>query len=341
MLSSYRKKLIGFVILILIVLSSCITRNDNIASSVQSNTIKMNSDIELVNEDETYIGKEKFKIYNFGLFESSKMFLIKSHHAVSQMLGVIVVNKDNELIIFDGGRIEDASFLIDFIKQFDGKVKYWFLTHIHDDHVGAIYEIFNNHTEDIYVENICYNFADFSWYYERTGDDAYMLLLFEAAKTKYIDHMTNAGKVVSVNPKIKKNDTFAIDNISVKVMNDIYLIDSDPINNSSIVYKVDVENTSMMVLGDLSYYGGDELLKDNNGVNSLKSDIVVMAHHGQAGVDYSVYEKISPKIALWPTTKNIYENQSGKFQTDETKKWMNRIGVKYNILAYPDSVIIE
>ena len=318
-------------------LSACI-------ASTYTNETKSNEALSQVTLFDTYeenIASEKFSVYDFKLLNSSKILLIKSHHQVSQMLGVVVVNNENELIIFDGGRVEDSKFLRDLIVSYGGKVKYWFLSHIHDDHIGAIFDILNNYKEDVYIENICYNFADFTWYYDKVGDEAYVSVLFDEAKNKYVEYMLSIGKKVTINQKIKKGDIYNASNVDVKVMNDIYLLDSDPINNSSIVYKAYIEDTSMIVLGDLAYYGGYELLDDYKDSDELKSDIVVISHHGQSGVDFDVYKEIAPKIALWPTTKNIYENKSGKFKTDMTKKWMNELLVDYNILSYPDNAMIK
>ena len=119
-------------------------------------------------------------------------------------------------------------------------------------------------------------------------------------------------------------------------MNDIYKLDDDSVNNSSVVYKVFLENEkTMLVLGDLAYLGGEELLKDyKNDMDKLKSDIVVMAHHGQGGVSEEVYKAIDPEVAIWPTTEKIYMNADKKYNTDDTKKWLSDINIKYNILSY-------
>lgn len=268
------------------------------------------------------IAGEIFIDNNYKLFKNSKIYLLKNQ-SEGQILSVVVENKKGELIIFDGGRIADAEFLTNFINEKGGVVDYWFITHIHDDHLGALYDICNEFYEDIKIKNICYNFPAFNWFYERVGNDAGSMLLFEDAVEKYKKyHEEKSNFKVNINYNINKNDIFNIDNIKIKVMNNKYLIDKDCINNSSIAFKVYIEDKTMMVLGDLAYEAGVEFEKEYENSSELKSDIVVMSHHGQAGVDKSVYEKISPKFALWPTTDRIYNSASDKYKTNEVRKWM-------------------
>ena len=332
----------SFIIIILataFMLTSC-NSIDSVNGHTQNIISTDNVNNATIDSNHINIAGEQFKVCDFDLFDKSKIYMLKSHQE-GQMLSIIVKNKNDELVIFDGGRIEDGTYLCDFIKSFGGKVKYWFLTHIHDDHIGAIYDIFINHSNDIYIENLCYNFADFDWYYEKAGNDAGALNLFNDAKDNYINALATKGLSININDKLKKNDIYHIDDIKIKVMNDIYKLDQDPINNTSIVYKIDIEDKSMIVLGDLGYEAGELFYKEYEHNNELKSDIVVMAHHGQGGAGFSVYEYIAPSIALWPTTEYIYENKSHKLLTDDTKKWLEDLGVKENILSYISNYIIE
>ena len=275
---------------------------------------------------EIEIAGETFINNDYIILKNSKIYLLK-HQSEGQILSVVVENKKGELVVFDGGRIADAEFLVNFINEKAGVVDYWFITHIHDDHLGALYEICDTYYDDVKIKNICYNFPTFNWFYERVGNDAGSMLVFEDAVEKYKKHHDDKKDFkVNVNYSIKKNDEFKIDDIKIRVMNNTYLIDDDCINNSSIVYKVNIENKTMMVLGDLAYEAGMAFEKEYKNSKELKSDIVVMAHHGQGGVDKSVYEKISPKFALWPTTDKIFNNTSENYKTNEVRKWMEDIG---------------
>ena len=300
------------------------------------------------------IENNTFVVEDFNLLNGATIYLIK-HQSIAQILSVAVRTSDGKLVIFDGGRIADAEFLSKFIEsEGNGKVDAWFITHIHDDHLGALYEILDKYAEKIYIENIYYKFANQDFYVKHIGEDAGIVQLFNEKLIEYIEYknfetMTEDYQryEVKIHYDIKKNDIINIDSedsVSIKVMNNPYMLNHDPINNSSIVYKISINGIDMMVLGDLAYYGGEELLKEyteNNELDKLKSDIVVMAHHGQSGVDYSVYNAISPEIALWPTTKEIYENADGKYRTNETKSFVSKLGILYNYATTNYSYIIK
>lgn len=263
---------------------------------------------------------------------------VPKNQTIAQSLSIIVKTDTDELIIFDGGRKEDAEYLHDFITENGGVVRAWFLTHIHDDHVGALYEILDKY-DDVYIWNLCYNFADFDFYFETEGNDAGIVLLL---KQKFYEY-ANSHKFMKLDEKVKRGQKFKFGNIEnpveIEVMNDLYEVDDDRVNNSSIVYKVSKNGKSMIVLGDLAYEGGIKLLNDKE--KDLKSDIVVMAHHGQAGVGEDVYKAINPSVAIWPTTEKLYLNEENKYSTDDTKRWLSDIGVKYNILSYKNTYVIK
>ena len=71
--------------------------------------------------------------------------------------GYIIRTKNNKLIIVDGGRDIDADLILSYINKYgNGTVDYWYITHAHEDHVGAFLELIEN--ESINIENICYHF---------------------------------------------------------------------------------------------------------------------------------------------------------------------------------------
>jgi hypothetical protein len=64
-----------------------------------------------------------------------------------------------------------------------------------------------------------------------------------------------------------------------------------------------------------------------------------MSHHGQTGSTREFYERIAPKICLYPTPIWLWENNyyacfnpetrvKGIFTTPETRRWMEELGVE-------------
>lgn len=272
------------------------------------------------------------KIYDFSLFDNANV-IVPKNQTDSQSLSIIIKNNKDELIIFDGGRVEDADYLYSLISKYNKKVKAWFLTHIHDDHVGALYKILSDDKYDVRIDNIYYSFADFDWYYEKIGNEAGSLILL-TDEFKKLDKTNNFDN-------IKKNDLFTFDNVSIKVLNNIYKLDTDPINNSSISYKVNIDKSNMIIFGDLGYRGGELLYNEIENLDDIKSDILVLSHHGQNGVPVALYYYVNPKVVIWPTSKDIYENVNNIYDTDSTKSVIDDLGVKTQILSYKETAIIK
>ena len=76
-----------------------------------------------------------------------------------------------------------------------------------------------------------------------------------------------------------------------------------------MIIKMSINDKSMIFLADTGKESGEKLLINQG--DKLKANIVQMAHHGQNGVNKNVYEKIQPKICLWPTPEWLWNNDPG------------------------------
>jgi beta-lactamase superfamily II metal-dependent hydrolase len=75
-------------------------------------------------------------------------------------------------------------------------------------------------------------------------------------------------------------------------------------NDSSLVFRLSTENTSVLFMGDLGPDGGDILFRES--MDKLPSDMVQMAHHGHMNVSMEVYAAIMPKVCLWCAPDWLY-----------------------------------
>ncbi|MBR4313469.1 MAG: hypothetical protein IKP66_01000 [Lachnospiraceae bacterium] len=175
------------------------------------------------------------------------------------------------------------------------------------------------------------------------------------------------------NPETKKYMDIPNSHMSVYILNNHYELDQDPINNTSVAYIIDLFGDSgknshcqILILGDLGYEGGNKLFKENlffdqvlemphetikydsfkyigsfnKNIDNL--DVIVLSHHGQNGIDPELYKKFSPKVVVWPTSKDIYENTHGKYYTDYTKKALSEMSsIKYEIKSYEETAVIK
>lgn len=266
-------------------------------------------------------------------YENGITLIQLSNQTKSQMMGYVMVTKNSKVIIIDGGTVGDSDNLIQYINEYGGKVDYWFLTHHHNDHCGAIVSIIKN--TDIEIDNIYISLNDDNWYkeneperYEFTND---LINTLENSRIK------ENIRIPYINEKIK------IDNIKCEILgikNPEIVV--NPGNNQSMVFKFKVNDTSILFLGDTSVESQNKLIENNK--EKLKSDIVQMAHHGQKGADINLYRIISPKTCLFPTPDWLWNNDSGEgedsgpWKTKETRKWCEELKVK-NIYPAKDGDI--
>ena len=339
--------------------------------------------------------KVDYKYYDVYGLEPAKVIFPKNQ-TIAQGLSALVNDGHGNLIVFDGGRVEDADYLCDIIKDNGGVVKTWFITHIHDDHIGALYKILSDKRSDIEIKELYYDFADFDWYYSKMGNDAGIYYLFINAIDDYNKFLTDNNKpnimIYNKSNNFSNRDTFYYSyypetkwynnktkkymdiqstSMFVDILNNCYLLDQDPINNTSIVYVVEFgegKNVQMYVFGDLGYKGGEKLFNESiklkGDINELTGkpyesnsyltknatniremfdgSIVVLSHHGQNGIDPELYKKFSPKVVVWPTSKDIYENTHGTYYTDDTKKVLNEIkSIKYQLKTYEETIVLR
>ena len=125
-----------------------------------------------------------------------------SDHSTRQMMGYILKTKNNKIIVIDGGTIDDTENLVEQINKHGGKVDAWFLTHLHDDHLGAFYNIAND--KQIQIEKIYCSFNEYSWYEENEPSRAeFSKQILEILKQ---DNIKDKVEEVSLNQDINIDD---------------------------------------------------------------------------------------------------------------------------------------
>ena len=234
-------------------------------------------------------------------------------------------NLKGKVIAIDGGLSEDTNNFKRIVRENGGKVDYWFLTHAHNDHASVLLDILNEGS--IEVGTIYASLNDKEWYMENEwGRQDFSIALIDTLNKEGIRE-----KVVS--PKL--NDIFYIDDMKVEILGiKNPEITENPGNEQSMVIRFDTGKTSFLVLGDTGEKSSEKLLANQK--DKLKSDIVQMSHHGQAGATKELYQTVKPSICLWPTPEWLWNNDSGEgynsgnWKTLDTRNWMEELGVKEN-----------
>lgn len=259
-----------------------------------------------------------------------------SDHSTRQMMGYILKTKNNKIIVVDGGTIDDTENLIKQINKHGGKVDAWFLTHLHDDHLGAFSNIAND--KQIQIEKIYCSFNEYSWYEEN-----------ELARAEFSKQILEILKQDNIKDKVEEvslNQDINIDDVKIEILGiKNPEITENAGNEQSMVVKFDTGKTTFLVLGDTGIKSSEKLL--NTQKEKLKSDIVQMAHHGQSGATKELYEQINPTICMWPTPEWLWNNDSGEgkgsgtWKTLETRQWMEELKVKKNYVEKDGDITIK
>jgi hypothetical protein len=120
---------------------------------------------------------------------------------------------------------------------------------------------------------------------------------------------------------VAKGLSFEIDGVKIDVLQTWDAADgTSNINDTSLVLRAHIGEQTVLFLNDLGSIGGRRLLATYG--DQLKSDIVQMAHHGQAGVNKDVYDAIDADVHLWPTPIWVWQNANQTYQIDEVRKWL-------------------
>lgn len=81
-------------------------------------------------------------------------------------------------------------------------------------------------------------------------------------------------------------------------------ISENPLNNNSLVCKLNYNNFSMLFTGDIEKVAEEKILKNIDN-DLLNADILKVAHHGsKTSSTQKIIEKVQPKIALIGVGKN-------------------------------------
>lgn len=253
-----------------------------------------------------------------------------------------VLESNGTLLMVDGGFPSEADYVYEYLKNLGGHVDTWFLTHFHDDHFGCFLTMLQEHP-DIIIDKVCFHFPsdEFIVKYEPKQSckmsEEWLCIFRETLNTRALPILTATV-----------GDVYEYDNgnVTVRVLR-TYNEQFPYINNSSTVYRFEVDGKSILFLGDLGVEGGRELLEIAK-PEMVKADYVQMSHHGQGGVDEACYRAIMPTYCLWPTPSWVWNNMgpggydTNVFQTIIVRGWISALRcVKKHYLMIDGTQVID
>ena len=250
--------------------------------------------------------------------EPTLTFVAQSN-SVDNGLALIYQLPNGKFIIVDGGYyLSDKIYKELKALQPDTKkitIAAWFVSHPHIDHQDALENFINQHSNEIFIESIFFNYLDATYYDNLTASDQSESSKEGASVNRFRELIS---KRLSRDTKIIKPHTGQIYTFGKSAQVEIiwtiedYLPTAlDRINTSSMIIRVTVAGYSTMILADATSVSNEIILKMYN--SHLKSDSVTLAHHGIWVDTPEMYNRISAPLLLWPCntarSKEFYEQE--------------------------------
>ncbi len=249
----------------------------------------------------------------------------------SQMMSFLVKN-DDTLLVFDGGNSSDADFLCAYIRKLGGTVDGWFFTHPHAHHINAFSSLCERHAGEISIKRLYLRFLPAA-FVEASG---------ETDETAPIDRFARQVDRLDLPVTgVSTGDVFRFPGITVRVLlapDEAAVPGPGGVNDSSVVYRLEAGDHSVVFLGDLGVKGGERLLAEAP-ASLLKADYVQTAHHGQDGVGKAVYDAVGARFYLWCTPLWLWSNDMGEgydtghWKTIVTRGWVSEIGAEWHYIS--------
>ena len=261
------------------------------------------------------------------------------------MMAFVLVTKEDNVIVIDGGRPADMPLLKEYI---GGRhISAWILTHPHTDHIsGIIDELDKNGGADFDLEALYYNFPPYDEWLQKTEDDVPDLKYFRNDLNDVLPAFTKRSlPILGERAHVAtQGESIDVDECHIDFIFSFHDgLYANPMNDSSLVFKITTPNKTVLFLGDLGADGGDVLYDESR--HLLKSDIVQMAHHGHMNVGMEVYAAIEPEACMWCCADWLYDEpeippylanrekarrmkRTRLYGTAVTRRWMEQLGVK-------------
>lgn len=239
-------------------------------------------------------------------------------------MSYVIQTERGRLIVIDGGTVGDTPYLRDFLKDRGNVVDMWFITHPHDDHCDALRTLILD-PDALKIGAVYASWPEVAWV------DQYADKSEQRTTHTFMDACAKTGRQIL---DLQLGEKLALDGVEIRVLavrNPELRM--NPINNQSIVLRIEDSHKSVLILGDLGEQAGNKLLKSKY-AKYLKADYCQMAHHGQRGVTEEFYKAVQPKYCLWTAPRWLWDNDSGagkgsgKWKTLETRAWMDKMDIR-------------
>ena len=234
-----------------------------------------------------------------------------------------------DLIVVDGGTEENADYVKSVIEEKGGEVDAWILTHPHPDHIGAFVQLYQD--PEIRIEKVYDNGVALTEY-EAVDQEWDEIAIFK----EYLTITDGAGNVESVN----EGEELLFDALSVKFYNGYQKGMASEIkdmpNNSSLVFKAESEDKSILFTGDCYEETLSQKMLQKYG-DELHVDYVQMAHHGNNTLPIDFYKNTGATVAFFDAPEWLIQGQN--YDTLQNMRAMEELGMTiYDYTSCPNEI---
>ena len=222
-----------------------------------------------------------------GLIENIRIKNLRIYFVdVGQGDCTLIRTPHNKTVIIDGGGSEkddgfdvgEKTLLPYLLDRRIKKIDYMMISHFDSDHIGGLLYILEN----ISVDNVIISKQG-----KMSANYNYFKNIIKGKKINVI--MVKEGDRVHVDKNIYFDILFPEDT----------LINSNILNNNSIVAKLHYNKVSMIFTGDIESIAEKQIINKYVGTKKLKTTILKVAHHGSKSSSIqSILNLMQPEIAL-------------------------------------------
>lgn len=224
---------------------------------------------------------------------------------------------DYSFFVVDSGhymQFNDNDRIYNFMRERtpDGQkvvVNGWLLTHAHSDHISKFMDFLRYNRNDVIIEGIYSNLIP------DTNENSRFWSTEEVLLSRKLFRMLESTDIPTY--KIHTGQRFYIRNLCFDVLGtheDIYPQTMKDYNDSSCMVMLTAENTRIFIPGDASNLASLELIKRYG--DTLKCDIVQIAHHGHNGLYKEAYELLNADIAVFPITRIKFDEEYPRIEAN-------------------------
>ena len=172
----------------------------------------------------------------------------------------------------------------------------WLITHSHTDHVAKLMDFLRYNCDDVVIEGFYWNLLDDDYDLPCWDREEHA---FNTQLRRMLNGLTDIPKY-----KVQAGQRFYIRSLCFDVLcthEDVYPQKLDDFNDTSVVVAVEVDGCRLLIPGDAS--AKESAILEARYGETLKSDVVQIAHHGHSGLSENAYRLIDAALCVFPITE--------------------------------------